>query len=207
MNYIYDIVLNFHENYYQIYEWQKKDKIKNITKIPIYRVSDEDIINLKNNIIRIDTTFLEKIKEDNKKYKNIICLVSNTKLAIGLLFDSKGRLLKRSSLIYEEEDEVNKLCKKIKITKIKYIENKKQIQKETLRIEIERKNIILEYINKLEDIEILKYLYYEYFNKESLNKKIIKESLIKELKKNWTKSQNHLYHIIKLLNKKNSFTK
>ena len=205
MNYIYDIVLNFHKNYYQIYEWNKKDKIKNIAKIPVYRVSDEDIINFKNNIVRIDTSFLEKIKKDNKK--NNICLVSNTKLSIGLLFDNKGYLLKRSSLIYEEEDEVNELSQKIPITKIKYLENKKQEPRKILRLEIERKNTILEYINKLEDIEILKYLYYEYFSKESSNKEIMKKELIKELKKNWTKRQNHLYHTVNLLNKKNSFTK
>ena len=47
MNYIYDIVLNFQENYYQFFEWSRKDKIKNISKIPVYRVTDEDLLKLK----------------------------------------------------------------------------------------------------------------------------------------------------------------
>ena len=29
MNYIYDIVLNFHESYYEFYEWKSTDKIIN----------------------------------------------------------------------------------------------------------------------------------------------------------------------------------
>lgn len=43
MNYIYDIVVNFQKNYYEFFEWQKEDKIKNITRLPIYKVSDSDI--------------------------------------------------------------------------------------------------------------------------------------------------------------------
>ena len=53
MNYIYDIVLNFQDNYYNFFEWNREDKIKNIIKIPLYRVSDKDINILKNNIIKV----------------------------------------------------------------------------------------------------------------------------------------------------------
>ena len=35
MDYIYDIVLNFHENYYEFYEWKSSDKIINVKKITI----------------------------------------------------------------------------------------------------------------------------------------------------------------------------
>ena len=51
MIYIYDIALNFQKNYYQFFEWNRHDKIKNFSKIPIYRVSDDDIMNLKDNEI------------------------------------------------------------------------------------------------------------------------------------------------------------
>ena len=88
MNYIYDIVLNFHEHYYNFFEWDRKDKITNITKIPLYRVSDQDILILKNNKVKIDNILLNKIKKDNKNYKKNMCLVSNTKITIGLLFDN-----------------------------------------------------------------------------------------------------------------------
>ena len=54
MNYIYDIVLNFQDNYYQFFEWSRTDKIKNISKISIYHVTDQDLLNLKYNQVIID---------------------------------------------------------------------------------------------------------------------------------------------------------
>ena len=207
MNYIYDIVLNFQDNYYEFYEWHPKDKIKNISKIPVYKVSDKDILILKNNKVKIDNIFLNRIKEDNKKNKKIICLVSNTKLSIGLLFDNNGKLLKRSSLIYEEEDEVNDFCKELELTKINYIENKEIHSSNKLRLEIEKKDILMKYLNNTKDIKTLKYLYYEYYQKECDDIIKIKKSLRKELEKDWTKQQNNLYHTVKILNKKNSLTK
>ena len=203
MKYIYDIVLNFQNNYYEFYEWKRKDNIKNITRIPIYRVSSEDILILKSNKIKISSSFLNRIKEDNKKYKKIICLVSNTKISIGLLFDDKGNLLKRSSLIYEEEDEVNDISKDLDITKIEYIENEEKLPTSTLRIDIERKESLADFLDNTNDLKILKYLYYEYFYKECNNNQKIKKELKKEIDKAWTKKQKNLYHTISLLNKKN----
>ena len=203
MKYIYDIVLNFQNNYYEFYEWKRKDNIKNITRIPIYRVSSEDILILKSNKIKISSSFLNRIKEDNKKYKKIICLVSNTKVSIGLLFDDKGNLLKRSSLIYEEEDEVNDISKDLDITKIEYIENEEKLPTSTLRIDIERKESLADFLDNTNDLKILKYLYYEYFYKECNNIQKIKKELKKEIDKDWTKKQKNLYHTISLLNKKN----
>ena len=202
MKYIYDIVLNFQENYYEFYEWKRKDKLKNISKIPLYRVESEDLLILKNNKVKIDKQLLNQIKNDNKNYKKIICLVSNTKISIGLLFDETGLLLKRSSLIYEEEDEVNNYAKELDITPINYIENKKKSNLNELRLEKEKKEITTSYIDNATDINILKYLYYEYFNKECNNILTIKKILKKEINKSWTKQQNKLYQTIKLLNKK-----
>ena len=34
MEYIYDIVLNFNDCYYEFYEWKSTDKIINIKRIP-----------------------------------------------------------------------------------------------------------------------------------------------------------------------------
>lgn len=201
MNYIYDIVLNFQENYYQFFEWNKKDKIKNIKKIPIYHLNDTDLLNLINNKITVDNNFINKIKEDNKNNKKIICLVSNTKLTLGLLFDEKGHLLKRSSLIYEEEDEVNTFATTLPLTKINYLTNITTPKENKLRIEIEKKNQLLDYINSINNTILLKYLYYEYFKEEENNNIKIKEILTQELEKNWTKKQNDLYHLVMLMNK------
>ena len=202
MKYIYDIVLNFHEDYYEFYEWKRKDKIKNIDKIPAYRVLDKDILILKNNKVRIDNKFLSQIKNDNNKNNKLICLVSNTKISLGLQFDKDGNLIKKSSLIYEEEDEVNDFCKDIEITKIKYLEIKKQLQTNNLKLEKEKKDIISKYIEKTTDIKTLKYLYYDFYKEECNDILKIKKNLKQEINKDWTQQQNNLYSTVKLLSKK-----
>ena len=207
MNYIYDIVLNFHEKYYEFFEWEKKDKIKNYFKIPIYRVSDKTLKILKENQVKINSSFLNQLKEDNKKSKKIICIVSNTKLSMGLLFNEYGTLLKRSSMIYEEEEEANEICNNLKITPIPLLENKITKEKKRLRLESERKEELIKYIETLSNLSTLKYLYYEYYQTECNNNETIKKSLKKELEKEWTQKQNLLYETIKILKNKNLMTK
>lgn len=203
MNYIYDIVLNFQDNYYQFFEWNRKDKIKNIEKIPVYRVKDRDLLNLKYNKITIDNQLLNQIKEDNKKNKKIICLFSNTKQSLGILLSQEGTILKRSSLLFEEEEEVNNYSKTLPITTINYIENKEKAPINKLRIQIEKKDTLIEYLNKTNDLLTLKYIYYEYYEQECDSQEQIKESLLQELNKDWNQKQNNLYQLIKLLNQKN----
>ena len=41
MNYIYDILLNFQNEYYDFFEWNTNDQITHIKKIPIIKVSNE----------------------------------------------------------------------------------------------------------------------------------------------------------------------
>ena len=44
MNYIYDIVLNFNKEYYSFYEWNRKDNIINVKKIPLFLVDNECLL-------------------------------------------------------------------------------------------------------------------------------------------------------------------
>jgi len=199
MNYIYDIVLNFQKNYYNFFEWNRTDNIKNIYKISLYHIKDEDIYNLKNNKIKVSENFISKIKEENPKHKKIICLVSNGKISIGLLFDKDGNLQKRSSLIFEEETEVNALARTLPLTKIEYLTNIDINASNLIRIEIEKKEILKDYITNLTDTATLKYLYYEYFNEECNEISKIKFKLLQELEKEWNNKKNNLYKIISLL--------
>ncbi len=200
MNYIYDIVLNFQNNYYDFFEWRKEDKIVNYSKLPLYKVSNKDLLNLKYNKITVENDLIKKIKESSKS-KKIKCLVSNGSSTIALLFDDNGNLLKRSSLIFEEEEEANDYAKKLPITNIKYKENIKVNITNKLRIEIEKKDTLIEYINNTTNPLTLKYLYFEYFDKECNNINTIKSELLKEINKDWTIKQNNLYNIINIFNK------
>lgn len=201
MTYIYDIALNFQDNYYQFFEWNKHDKIKNLSKLPIYHVTDEDILNFKNNKVKVDISTIQKFKEENAKRGKIILLVSNSIITIGLLFDLEGNVLKKSSLIYEEEDEANDIATHLPLTKITYQEIVPINEENKLRIEIEKKETLIHYIKENQDKILLKYLYYEYFHQENNNLEQIKEYLLNEIEKNWTKKQNDLYHLVALISK------
>ncbi len=201
MTYIYDIALNFQDNYYQFFEWNKHDKIKNLSKLPIYHVTDEDILNFKNNKVKVDISTIQKFKEENTKRGKIILLVSNSIITIGLLFDLEGNVLKKSSLIYEEEDEANDIAMHLPLTKITYQEIIPINEENKLRIEIEKKETLIHYIKENQDKILLKYLYYEYFHQENNNLEQIKKYLLNEIEKNWTKKQNDLYHLVALISK------
>lgn len=201
MNYIYDIVLNFQTNYYNFYEWNKEDKIKNISKLPLYKITDKDMNDLKNNKIIVNENFINQIKNDNKKNKKIICVVATNNQAIGLLFNQTGTLIKRSSLIFEEEEEAIDIARCLKITPIEYLENIKKNPQNKLRIVKENKEMIIDYIKKSNNILNLKYLYYEYYEKEENNIDKIKTDLLNELSKEWSPKQNTIYNLINILTK------
>ena len=118
MDYIYDIVLNFQSNYYDFFEWKQNDKIINIKKIPVYSINNENYLNLKYNDVILD------IKNIPKQIK--MFLVTNGIEVMGILIDNKGRVIKRSSLIFDEADEVLEEKDSIKPLSIKYKKNIKK---------------------------------------------------------------------------------
>ena len=62
MIYIYDVILNFTDNYYyEFYEWNKNDNLLNFKKIPIIYVNNKVLDDFIKNMIRINKTFLKKI--------------------------------------------------------------------------------------------------------------------------------------------------
>ena len=110
MNYIYDVVLNFNKDYYNFFEWYKSDNIINIKKIPFFLVDNNTYTSMKYNIIIVDQDFVRSIKDKTSTYTKLkvgpSCLITNGKEAMGLLFNDKGNLIKRSSLLLDEEEEV-----------------------------------------------------------------------------------------------------
>ena len=208
MNYIYDIVLNFNKEYFEFFEWKKTDKIINVKKIPVFRVCDKDMQILKYNKVKLSQDFLEKIynltlfysKMDNYKYS---CLVSNTVETIGLMFDKEGNLIKISSLIFDEEDEVNDEVTNEEEFKFNYIENNNVEIEYLSRMDKEKRDYLIKFINKLDvikDESILKYLFYDYFEKEEDDCSKIKKILLKEINNN-NSNKNKLCDLVKVFRK------
>ena len=203
MTYVYDIILNFHKKYYNFFEWNSKDIIYHMKKIPLIRVSDKDLNILKYNEITIDKELILNFKNKSIMYttnknNNILLLISNKKESLGLMFNEEGILLKRSGLLFEESEEIEELSKELEITKIKYIKNKEINKQNTSRKKEKRKKYIKKYLNNIKDENIFKYLYYDIYNNEIDNNKEIKNILLQENNNNLI---DKLYNTIKLLNK------
>ena len=183
MKYIYDIILNFNDKYYDFFEWDDKDNIEYIKKIPVFKVSNEVIRDLKIDKIQVDLEFLKNIYNKTDIYTNIginkveyICLFCSNDSVIGVEFNSKGISMYKSDLLIDESLDIIDYCSNIKEIKLNY----KIIDYEKIKfITRKEENMInfikreLKYINESKDIDKLKYLYYECFNKESKNLNII----------------------------------
>ena len=205
MNYIYDIILNFNEEFYDFYEWKSNDNVINVRKIPVLKVDENTYVSLRNNKIQVSMETIDSLKKNFSLYNekiegNIICLITNGMSAFGVMFNNNGYLIKRSSMLFDEEEEVIDESENIKEVKIDFIKNEKQKSNNISRIVKEKQKFIKDYISSLDDELTLKYIYYDYFEKEE-NKNNIKEILLSEINSEWNSKLSKLYDLTKLLNK------
>lgn len=205
MNYIYDIILNFNEEFYDFYEWKNNDNVINVRKIPVLKVDENTYVSLRNNRVQVSMETIDSLKKNFSLYNekiegNIICLITNGMSAIGVMFNNNGYLIKRSSMLFDEEEEVIDESENIKEIKIEFIKNEKQKSNNISRIVKEKQKFIKDYISSLDDELTLKYIYYDYFEKEE-NKNNIKEILLSEINSKWNSKLSKLYDLTKLLNK------
>lgn len=206
MNFIYDIVLNFNKDYYDFFEWNKKDNIVNIKKIPLFIVNNDIFNSMKYDSVSVNTNFIDKIRDKTYTYNRQkignTCLLSDGKQVIGLLFNDKGDLIKRSSLLLDEEEEVLDEIYSNEVTDIDIIRTKKCRRNDNVnRVQKEKREFLIRYINKEKNIVNLKYLYYDYFEKDEEDSNIIREGLINEIKNNWNKKIDNFYETVKIFNK------
>ena len=206
MNFIYDIVLNFNKDYYDFFEWNKKDSIVNIKKIPLFIVNNDIFNSMKYDSVSVNTNFIDSIRDKTYTYNRQkignTCLLSNGKQVIGVLFNDKGDLIKRSSLLLDEEEEVLDEIYSNEVTDIEIVKIKKgKCADNENRVQKEKKDFLIRYINREKNDTNLKYLYYDYFEKDEDDSSVIRETLINEIKNNWNKKFDSFYETVKIFNK------
>lgn len=208
MNFIYDIVLNFNKEYYNFFEWNKKDNIINIKKIPLFMVSNSIFNNMKYDIVKVSSDFINMIKDKtyiySKKESIISCLISNGKEVIGVMFDTEGNVIKRSSLLLDEEEEVLDEVYDENVFDIDIISVKKRKISNINRMQKDKSNYLLKYIKKENNTLNLKYLYYDYFEEEEEDIVKIKDRLNYEITNNYNKKLSKLYDTVQIFNKINN---
>ena len=215
MIYIYDIVLNFQEQLYNFYEWNKKDRLLNIKKIPIFRVSTEELLSIINDKAYLKEEILHKIDREttiymlsNNEYK-YLCLFSNTEETVAVMCNEEGLIVKKSSLLFDEEDEANEVAENLNIDCV--IEKSIKINNNNLldncRIIREKKKKVYDFIEKLDllvDKEKIRYLYFDLFEEENLSISKMKELLLNIQDEKGIDQLFSLYDLVENKKKKNS---
>ena len=203
MTYIYDILLNFNEEFYDFYDWNKTDKIIHIKKIPIYKV-DEGVLNdIIYNKVKIKDDFLMLIKDKTEVfYKHEIgkikfgCLLYSNEKIVALNINENGNVIGFSDLLIDEYTEIIDTLDEVKYIKIEYeILNKKDTELFKTRNDKLKENYIYKNIYKLTN-EQLEYVYYEMFLDDSIDRKFMITKL------NNIKNVDNLYNLIKSLLRK-----
>ncbi len=212
MNYIYDVLLNFQKNYYEFFEWNKKDHIDHMRKVPIIKVSKKQFLEIKNNIIELEKNFIDKLnmKAETFKKNNItkspyIFIIGTEYDCIAIKTNKKNIVNYKSSLQPSEQEEILKLLKLQKEIHLNYTIIKKIPQNNfKTRFEIENKNLILKELTKIykqNNTQKINYLYLECFNKQELNIDKAYTKLKNEIEKS-NKNFKKLYNIFKIINQK-----
>lgn len=198
MNYIYDILLNFNNYAYDIFEWNKDDKIVHLRKIPLIKLKSNDLFNLVNKKILFDKDFLSKIyqKAENYNKEKIDYSFLGTDGKVVLAFKIEKDKIEYSQLFLEEEEEVLDFSKNLSITQIKYkILGNRKINYLKTRNEVNMKKFIYKQLKKINDIDKLNFLYLECFNKKSKN---VLNDIYNELEKNDENIYIKLYKVLKM---------
>lgn len=201
MSYTYDVFLNFNKELYDFFEWNLNDEIIHVKKIPIIKINDDDLNNITfNKVIICDKELIKTIGKtelfgaNNKKF-NRTCLFISESDATGVMFDKEGNVIKKSKLLLDDCDSILEECKYLKMQDIDYsiLKEEEIIFKTRKRIEddyelLKKLNIL--YIEKNDSV--LKYLYYELFNKKEDDLSIIYCTLKDNLSDNYNKINNFL---------------
>lgn len=198
MNYIYDILLNFNNIPYDIFEWNKDDKILHIRKIPLIKLSTFDLSNLVNKKVKIDNEFLIKIykrtEQYNKKVLDYSFLATDGKMVIA--FKIEQNKIKYSQLFLDEEMEVLDFSSNLNVSSIKYqIINDRKIDYLQTRNQQYIKKFIYDQLKKINDADKLNFLYLECFNKKSND---TLKDIYYELDHNFENVYIKLYKVLKM---------
>ena len=208
MTYVYDLILNYRDELYEFYEWDKQDEISHIKRINLLKITSKDYNNLLDNNIKFNDDLLIDIFNHTEIYENkkvvtipYALLVTDGYRVMALLLNNDGLILQYSSLLLDEEEDVLEISIRIPIVKIAYniLEHKEidyltRIEKQIVKYL--QKDIANSYSKK--DYDKLKYLYYEYFNQENDNIELVYHKLMNILKDEINNKHYDLYNLIKL---------
>lgn len=211
MIYTYDILLNWtkDERLKEFYEWNLEDDLEHIKKMPIIRISESFLKDLLTSKIKIDKSFISKIKYKTESYFHneidvidYAVIVTTLRKALALELDNEGNVMYKSNLLIDEEEEVLEIGEELvvmdipykimsKNNKVSYLTRKEEEEKKFLTKEIKK-------IKKNKEESKLNYLFKEFFidDVDTFNDKL--NVLEKEISKDYNSFHHKLYNLLKL---------
>lgn len=216
---VYDILLNLldSERVYEFFEWNNKDEVEHIKKIPIVKVSSECLDDFINNNFIIDSNFLEKIYKKTEVFNNdkisVIdnaCLFTDGYKVLGIEFSMEGKSLFKSFLLLDEEEEILEISNEIKVSDIPYKKvGKIGFNNYLTREEQYRKNYLLKELKNAKKhgkYEKINYLYEEIYPISSKKMEEKYKILTDDISGNYRDCYNELFKILKLTHGKKKTT-
>ena len=175
-----------------------------IKKIPLFSVNNKVLKDLIYNEIVVDKEFLNLI-EDKCELKNgtlkYVALFASKNGAIALEFNNDGKSISRSFLQVDDEIGVTEMLYTIPLFKFDYTLGQKIKINKNLRIEEDIKKFIeleIDSLYKKGNFDKLKYLYNEWFLKDSDDLSIIYKDMKEKLKGDLTDKEMNIYNLIRL---------
>ncbi len=187
---INNVTFNFLDKYYPFYDWLNSDEIVT-KKCYVYKV-DTSIIN----------AFIEyNIILDKLLLKNMPIVFCDDYTAIGIMFNSDGESKSKSSINLCDEERILNYTRFMKKEKVIYKKLCKQTMYDTLRFDENiRNNLLIEIdgLIKNNDVEKLKFIHYELFNKDEINFEFMKKNIIKKLNGPISDLEKNVYNLLKI---------
>ena len=207
MYYFYDILLNFQgdNDLFEFYEWLNTDNIEFVKKIPLFRVSTKLLQDSLIYKVRFDENVIYQIKnktilKSTKSIENAF-VISDAKNALALELDNNGNVISRSKLLLKDEENLLETMFTMKDIDLKYEKLEKYKKKDSIRQIEEIKKLIkceIETLYESKNISKLKYLYYEWFNKNCSNLDKIHKDMLNALQKDYNANLKQIYDFIKI---------
>lgn len=206
MIYIYDLTLNFNDRLYDFYDWKDTDSITHYRKIPLIKLSDKKYDKFLNNKVVVDEELLSLVRDKAQQYKGRMLktvkyafVLTNGFDAFAVMLDDGGTSVKKSKLVIGEELEVIDLANNLKVKDVSFniVCKDNFVNKFTRDEEVIINDVVSKINDHKDNLELLKYLYYEWNNKIYVGKSCY-DDLIKDVTSQYSDKLNKLNEILNL---------
>lgn len=214
---VYDILLNLldGDRVYESFEWNTKDCVEHIKKIPMIKIDTSFLEDIITSSITIDKEFLNKIHNKCEVYTNdkvsvieYALLLTDGYKVIGCEFNKDGKVLYRSFLMLDEEDEVLDISDDLPLTNIDYKKTEINSKEDYLtRGETFRRNYLLKELKfayKKHKYEKINYLFEEIYPSSTISIEDKYKKLVDDINFNYNDKHNELFKILKLTHHRDS---